>query len=197
MQPSPDDLLALLDRALDQAGERIAATTPDQAARPTPCRSFDLRALVNHTVHDVKQFTGMAAGGRYDRDERDLLGDGDWGEAFAAAAAGLRAAWRRPGALERTVHLPSGDLPATWSLGQQIADLAVHAWDIATASGQPTELDPEVGAYALAWGADNLKPPFRGTEAEGKSFGPEVAVDPGAPVYDRLAGVFGRDPGVR
>ena len=196
MPTTPDDLLALLGAALDQAGDLIAATTPDQAGRPTPCRSFDLRALVNHTVHDVTQFTGMAGGGSYDKAERDLIGD-DWAGAYQAAAAGLLAAWRRPGALERTVHLPSGDLPATWSLGQQVADLAVHAWDIARATGAPTDLDPAVGAFALAWGNDNLKPPFRGTEAEGRSFGPEVAVDPGAPVYDRLAGVFGRDPGVR
>jgi uncharacterized protein (TIGR03086 family) len=196
MPTTPDDLVALLGSALDQAGALIAATTPAQAEAPTPCRSWDLRTLVNHTVHDVTQFTAMAGGDRYDKSERDLIGD-DWGGAYRAAAAGLVDAWRQPGALERSVHLPSGDLPATWSLGQQISDLAVHAWDIAKASGQPTDLDPEVGAYALAWGADNLKPPFRGTEAEGKSFGHEVDVDPGAPLYDRLAGVFGRDPGVR
>src|SRR5207248_32879 len=75
MPTSPDDLIALLGSALDQAGELIAATTPEQAGRPTPCRSFDLRALVNHTVHDVKQFTRMAAGDRYDRGESDLIGD--------------------------------------------------------------------------------------------------------------------------
>ena len=196
MPTAPDDLLALLRSALDQAGDLIAATTPDQAGRPTPCRSWDLHALVNHTVHDVEQFTRMAAGDTYERAEADLIGD-DWAGAYRAAAAGLPEAWRRPGALERTVHLPWGDEPATWSLGQQIADLAVHAWDIAKGSGQPADLDPEVGAYALAWGRDNLKPPFRGAEADGKSFGPEVLVDPGAPVYDRLAGVFGRDPGVR
>jgi hypothetical protein len=78
--------------------------------------------------------------------------------------------------------------------GQQIADLAVHGWDIAKATGQPTDLDPEVGQLALDWGRENLKPEFRGDEASGRSFGPEVAVAADAPLYDRLAGFFGRDP---
>jgi len=42
----------------------------------------------------------------------------------------------------------------------------------------------------LDWARDNLKPQFRG-----QAFGPEVPVDPDAPLYDRLAAFFGRDPG--
>jgi hypothetical protein len=57
-----------------------------------------------------------------------------------------------------------------------------------------TDLDPEVGQLALDWGRENLKPEFRGDEASGRSFGPEVAVAADAPLYDRLAGFFGRDP---
>jgi uncharacterized protein (TIGR03086 family) len=92
------------------------------------------------------------------------------------------------------VRLPFGEFPATWRVGQQIADLAVHGWDIAKATGQPTDLDPEVGRLALDWGRENLKPEFRGDEASGRSFGAEVAVADVAPLYDRLAGWFGRDP---
>jgi hypothetical protein len=28
----------------------------------------------------------------------------------------------------------------------------------------------------------------------GEAFGPEVSIDPSAPLYDRLAAFFGRDP---
>ena len=38
----------------------------------------------------------------------------------------------------------------------------MHGWDLATATGQPTDLDPEVGQLALDWGRENLKPQFRG-----------------------------------
>ena len=92
--------------------------------------------------------------------------------------------------MEQTIRLPFGEFPATWRIGQQIADLAVHGWDIAKATGQPTDLDPEVGRFALDWGRENLKPEFRGDEASGRSFGPEVAVAGDAPLYDRLAGFF-------
>jgi uncharacterized protein (TIGR03086 family) len=189
-----DDPLTLLARALDQTGDLIDRVTLDQAALPTPCRSFDLRALVNHVVLDLHGFTVAAGGGTFDRRDEDVIGD-DWAGAYRAAAGGLLAAWRAPGAMDRTVQLPAGEVPATWQVGQVIADLAVHGWDVAKATGQSTALDPEVGRYALDWGRRALQPRFRGDEASGRAFGPEVPVPDDAPLYDRLAGFFGRDPG--
>ena len=49
--------IALLARALDQTGAIISRIRPDQSALPTPCASWDVRALVNHVVLDVQQFT--------------------------------------------------------------------------------------------------------------------------------------------
>jgi uncharacterized protein (TIGR03086 family) len=84
---------------------------------------------------------------------------------------------------------PLGDVPATWVLGQHLSNMAVHGWDLARATGQSTAGDEEVGQAALDWGRQNLKPEYRGN-----SFGPEVSVPESAPVYDRLAGFFGRTP---
>jgi uncharacterized protein (TIGR03086 family) len=74
----------------------------------------------------------------------------------------------------------------------QIADLAVHAWDIARATGQSTELDPEIARSSLDWAKEDLLEQYRGDEDSGQVFGVEVAVPPDAPPYDRLAGFFGR-----
>jgi uncharacterized protein (TIGR03086 family) len=188
------DPIDLLARTLDQTGAIIARVRPEQAALPTPCRSWDVRALVNHVVHDVQQFAAMAGGGRFEQRDDDVIGD-DWGGAYRAAAASLLAAWRREGALDRMVQLPFGEVPASWQVGQQITDLAVHGWDVAKATGQPTGLDAEAGQLALDWARENLKPQFRGDEASGHAFGPEVPVADDAPLYDRLAGFFGRQPG--
>ena len=106
----------------------------------------------------------------------------------------MTAAWEREGALDRTVKSPSGEVPVSWSIGLQIADLVVHAWDLAKATGQSTALDPELGETALEWGRRNLRPEFRGEEGSGKSFGPEVRVPDDAPLYERLAAFFGRTP---
>ena len=183
----------LLARTLAQAEAIVARVRPEQATLPTPCASWDVRALVNHVVHDLQQFTVTVQGGEWDPKDVDVLGD-DWAGAYRQAERSLLAAWRRPGVLEQTVRLPFGEFPATWRIGQQIADLAVHGWDVAKATGQPTDLDPDVAQFALDWGRENLKPEFRGDEASGRSFGPEVAVAGDAPLYDRLAGFFGRDP---
>ena len=194
MTASDRDPVALLSRALDQTGAIIARARPDQATMPTPCRSWDVRALVNHVVQDVRQFTAGASGQDQQwEDDSDVVGD-DWAGAYREAADELLAAWRREGALDRMVKLPFGEVPAVWQVGQQITDLAVHGWDVAKATGQPTDLDPQVGQLALDWGGENLKPQFRGDEASGRVFGTEVPVDADAPLYDRLAGFFGRDP---
>jgi uncharacterized protein (TIGR03086 family) len=75
----------------------------------------------------------------------------------------------------------------------QVAELAVHAWDLATSTGQSIDLDPAVGQAALEWMRGALLPAFRGEEAEGKSFGPEAPIADDAPLYDRLAAFSGRE----
>ena len=183
-----------LSRALDQTGAIIAAVRPDEAGLPTPCPAWDVAALINHVVEDVQHFTASASGERWERGQaRDLIGD-DWLGAYRRSADELLAAWRRPSAVDRKVQLPFGEYPATWIVYQHIADIVVHGWDLATATGRSADLDPELSDVSLAWARDALRPEFRGDEASGRSFGPEVAVPDDAPAIDRLVGFFGRDP---
>src|SRR5438874_2636363 len=179
--------LALLERALDQTATVITRARADQARLPTPCPDFDVRALVNHIVFDVQMFATTLKGGQRGSPDADLVGD-DWMGAFSAARTALLDAWRAKG-VAGTVKSRLGELPATWAVGQHLADMAVHAWDVAIATHQSTPLDPEVARAALEWGRANLKPEFRG-----QAFGPEVEVPENAPVYERLAGFFGRSP---
>jgi uncharacterized protein (TIGR03086 family) len=187
------DPIDLLSRALGQTGAIIARLRPDQAGLPTPCSSWDVRALVNHVVLDVQHFTVSASEGVWEERDADVIGE-DWAGAYGEAAAALVAAWQREGVLDRTIQLPFGKVPADWSVTQQIADVVVHGWDIAKATGQSTDLDPELGRLALEWARQNLRPEFRGDEGSGRVFGAEVPVPDGAPLHDRLAGFFGRNP---
>jgi uncharacterized protein (TIGR03086 family) len=189
------DPIGVLSRALDQTGDIISRVRPDQASLPTPCRSWDVRTLVNHTVLDVQRFVVSVNEGSWEQRDEDVIGD-DWIGAYREAADPLLKAWSREGMLDRTLHLTIGDVPAAWSLGLQVSDLVVHGWDIAQAIGAPIEdLDPELARSALDWGMENLKPQFRGDEASGNTFGPEVLIASDAPLYDRLAAWFGRSPG--
>lgn len=120
----------------------------------------------------------------------DQLG-ADWAADFRAAAAQLRDVWRAAD-LDRPVTMPGGgQAPLRGRADQQIAELAVHGWDLARATGQQADLDPAVARHALGWSQQMLRPEFRGPD---KAFGPEVAVSADAPIYQRLAGWFGRDP---
>jgi uncharacterized protein (TIGR03086 family) len=179
--------LGLLERALDQTGTVIARVRADQAGLPTPCHEFDVRALVNHIVFDVQMFTAGVSGGERGSPDADLVGN-DWMGAYDTSRTALLDAWRRKG-IDGTVKSRLGEFPATWSVGQHLANLAVHAWDVAMATHQSTSLDPEVARVALDWARENLKPQFRG-----QAFGPEVEVPENAPIYERLAGFFGRNP---
>jgi uncharacterized protein (TIGR03086 family) len=180
--------IALLERADDQLRRLISRVGPAQAGLPTPCSDFNLRALVNHIVFDLHSFTAMISGGQRESPDVDLIGD-DWPAAYVSSADSLLSAWRNRGT-GGTLISRLGELPATWALGQHASNLVVHAWDLAKATGNTDDLDPELALTALAWGRENLKPEFRG-----QAFGAEVPVSENAPAYDRLAAFFGRQPG--
>ncbi|MFJ6137228.1 TIGR03086 family metal-binding protein [Kitasatospora sp. NPDC092286] len=191
-----EDPIELLARALAQTAGLIDGAGVELATHPTACRSWDVGQLISHLLFDLRQFTVRANGGKPDWSQPFERVEDDWLHAFEAGAEELVEAWRRAGDLGGVVVVPGvGELPARFPVDQQIAEFAVHGWDLARATGQSTDgLDHEVASASLAWAQGALRPEYRGEE-EKHSFGPEVAVPADAPPYDRLAGFFGRDPG--
>lgn len=190
------DPLTLLSAALDQTGAIIVGIRDDQQHLPTPCRSWDVTELVAHLVHDLTQFTERASGGTPDWSAPSATVEGNPVDAYRSGANALVQAWRAAGDLSGTIEMPGmGEVPKRSPLDMQIAELAVHGWDLAVATGQSRDLNPEVGGAALTWGRTALGPQFRGGEDEGKAFGPEVDLPQDAPLYDRLAAFFGRRVG--
>ena len=178
---SEPDRLDLLRRALDQNHELIAAITPDQHAAPTPCGDWDVSELVGHVVHGLDNFTATARGEKPDWSRPRPPIEGDWAAAFRGRADELLAAWQAA----PEDRLPQADM--------QITEQAVHGWDLASATGRTSQLDESVGESGLRWGRATLTPEWRGAGGN-NAFGEEVPVPEDAPVYDRLAGWFGRDP---
>lgn len=192
--PAPDPL-DLLSRALEQTAGIVAGVPEDRTNAPTPCRSWDVGTLLDHLVHDLRQFTVTATGGRPDwTAPAQHIGHG-WLPEFREGARTLLETWHKAGDLSGTVGLPGlGEVPARFPVDQQTAEFATHAWDLAKSTGQDTDLDPEVGRHSLEWARGAMRPEFRGDEASGMAFGPERPVGDDAPVYDRLAAFMGRDP---
>src|SRR5436305_1692860 len=87
--------------------------------------------------------------------------------------------WGRqaPGALERTLNLPFGQMPGAQAIGFNIGDGLVHTWDLAKATGRDRTLDPEVCAAVLERVQQILTPEAR---SHSTAFGPEQPCPPGA-----------------
>ena len=95
-------------------------------------------------------------------------------------------------ALDQTAGLIAAIGPGQAGLATPCAGWEVRAL-VSHLTGQDVAgLDPALAEHALAWSRGMLRPEFRGPD---KAFGVEVSVPDDAPVYDRLAGWFGRDPG--
>src|SRR3954463_1179513 len=107
--PVPADVVDRLAAALTTTGTVVAGIPATRWSDPTPCPGWGVRTLTNHLVGGLRifaaQLTGTDAGGEH---EDDWLGDGPaaaYAAAYADAAAAVLAAWRAPGALERTLHI--------------------------------------------------------------------------------------------
>ena len=186
------DTLTLLERASEQTAAIIAAIPDGQAGLATPCPDWDVGTLVRHLVgQDLRNFLVVARGDTADwQAPADELGE-DRAAAFRDRAAQLMTVWRAAD-LQEQVALPGGGQAALGGrVDQQIAELAMHDWDLTVATGQHADLDPVLAEYALSWSHQVLRPEFRGPD---RAFGFEVPVPPDAPAYQRLAGWFGRDP---
>lgn len=185
-----------LAQALDATGQLVAGVRDEQWLNPTPCPDWNVRDLVSHIIGGNRMFAGILRGERPGasgggspsgpgQPGRDLLGD------YREAASELLAAFSRPGVLEEMFTVPFGTVPGGVALHLRISELLVHGWDLARATGQPTELDPELAAWVLAVTQRILPPEPRGGEIP---FGPVVPVPPDAGPYTQLAAWLGRRP---
>ncbi|MEU8272349.1 TIGR03086 family metal-binding protein [Sphaerisporangium sp. NPDC049002] len=184
---APAGLLDGCARVLAEVGALVAAVVPDQMDDPTPCEGWDVRALLDHLVYENLMWTSLAEGAPRSDFTADHLGD-DHVAAFRSAAAATMAAFGRPGMLEERF----GPAPG-WRLVEQVViEMLVHGWDLATATGRPTDLAPDVAEATL--------PAVRAIYGElprtpGGSFAPEREAPPGATAADRLAAYLGRAVG--
>lgn len=189
-----DHTVALLEQALAQMVNILAAVTPEDGSLPTPCVKWNVSELVRHlALSDLPNFAVSARGEAADwaRQPGDLAER--WLQGVREDARRLSGIWRAAD-LDRPVASMGGrTAPLRDRADQQIAELAVHAWDLVQSlgPGRALELDAAVAEHALGWGRRMLRPEFRGPDG---AFGAEVPVPADEPAYDRLAGWFGRDP---
>jgi uncharacterized protein (TIGR03086 family) len=184
------DIARLHHRALDATRSTVAGVAPDQLTLPTPNEGWDVRFLLNHLVSGNLWAVELAEGGTIegvgDRLDGDVLGD-DHVAAYDASAVTAAAAFEAPGALEAPCAVSYGPVPGSVYAGHRFVDVLVHGWDLATATGQDTTIDPELAAACI----DVVTPQADMLSASGM-FGSPVDLPDGADAATRLLAMLGR-----
>jgi uncharacterized protein (TIGR03086 family) len=177
-----------LEQAISVSRGVLSAVSADQLKSETPCASWDVAALINHIVGGQHFFTAGMEGAEVG--EAPDFAAGDYLAAFDQAATKCVATFQADGALEKTVKLPFGQFPGAAFMGLAVTDTFQHAWDLAKATGQDTNLAPELAAGILTQAKASIPDAFRG--AEGAPFGQAQEAPAGASAADQLAAFLGR-----
>lgn len=186
-----------LQPATDQLTRLLAGIGDDQLATRTPCTESTLGDLVDHVGGLSLAFTAAAnkdagsATAQGPSADASRLG-GDWRTRIPDQLAALAEAWCKPDAWEGMTRAGGLDLPSQVAGIVALDEVVVHGWDIARATGQSYDPDPQTLEACLQFVLP-MSAPEQQAGREGL-FGPVVDVPADASLLDRLIGLTGRDP---
>jgi len=176
--------------ATDYFDQGVRAIAPDQWGNPTPCTEWDVRALVNHVVGELRWVAPLLAGQTVaevgDRFDSDLIGS-DPKAAWAAARAEARREFERPAALDAVVHLSYGDDLGRSYCHQLTLDALIHGWDLASGVAGDTTMPEELVDWALKYCT-----PIQAVFAASGLYGRPQQTGPGANEQTVLLAMVGR-----
>jgi uncharacterized protein (TIGR03086 family) len=166
---------SILDEARALLRAAVAAVPPDAWNNPTPCEAWTVTQVLQHAALDQLAWAGAVAGGPMPEQnpfapsghiDGDPLGFAD--QALAASAP----AWGQIGAGGGSdtgrgsdtelvpTPLPQGPMALGDAAAAAALDAAIHGWDIAVATGQPSPLTNEL-ARGLTPVAEAIVEPLR------------------------------------
>lgn len=194
LQPVWREVLAASYLALENS---VAGVREGQWDNATPCAEWTVTQVIQHAAGDQLAYAkmlGIGNGPAYDPFSPSGAVDGTAAELVKDAVEQTAAAWATVADDTETVPtpLPHGDLPTPVAAVMCALDAAVHAWDIAIATGQPSPLDDELAGHLLA-AAGGIVEPLR----QWGAYAPvvETAGSPSfTPVVDDLLRYLGRTP---
>jgi len=176
-----------------EAARVVCGVSSDQLSAATPCTDWDLRALLNHMI----LWTAYSAERRA-RDEplpddlmtKDFVAEPGYAADYAAQLDKAVAAWSDPAAWRQNLNVMGTATPAADVAALLIAEMVLHGWDAAKASGQDYACRDDVAAAVLGAVAANAEL-FR----QYQGFADPIPVPASASVLDQALALSGRDPG--
>jgi uncharacterized protein (TIGR03086 family) len=159
-----------------------------QLESPTPCEDFDVHGVIDHMIVGGGSFAPMFRGETPTTVVAPFVYGWVPAKEFSATMDDLLAAVQSPGALERTIPSPFGEVPGETFARFVAVDGLLHGWDLAQATGQPWEPSAElveaVEAFALVAISDEMR-------AAG-AFKPALPAPADATPLERLVAFSGR-----
>ncbi|MFB2598226.1 TIGR03086 family metal-binding protein [Herbiconiux sp. P17] len=167
---------------------RVAAVEPGGWDAPSPVAEWTARDVVGHLVEWFPAFLENGSGVVLPRGAS--VAD-DPVDAWRTQADAIQALLDDPatsGRMMQNRHV--GDIPLPQAIDQfYTADVFMHTWDLATATGQNAQLDLDFCAQLLS-GMEPIEEVMRSSG----QYGTRVAVPAGSDAQTRLLGFIGRDP---
>lgn len=183
-------LAELHAQALDVTGRIVTGIPAGRWHAATPCAGWDAHALLNHVVSGNLWAAELAAGTTIEsvggRLDGDVLGP-DPARSYATSAEAAAAAFLRPGALDAPCAVSYGPVPGSVYAGHRFLDVFIHGWDLATATGQDTALDPDLMEACR----QIIEPQLELFRAAG-ALAAELPVPPDATPQTRFLAILGR-----
>jgi uncharacterized protein (TIGR03086 family) len=175
--------IGLYERAARRAVDVAIGVRAEQLSDATPCTAWTVQDLMDHLVGGTRYLAAAIDG------VEPVGVAGATADDFRAGVEACLDGLGGPGVLERTCTSPLG---FDWTVSEATAgtfmDVLVHTWDLATATGQSTDLDEELVGACVAMFLPDM--PARGRAAG--LIGPEVPVPSDAGPQERLLGAMGR-----
>jgi len=167
--------------------EKVEAVPDDAWTNPSPCEEWTARDIVRHVVDSQGMFLGFV--GR-EVGERPSVDDDPLG-AVRTATGQILADLEDPERARETFEGFMGTQSFEESVNRFLsADLVIHGWDLARATGQDDAIPDEDLAH-LREGMKEF--PEEAMRSPG-AFGPEVQVADDASDQDKLMAFLGRQP---
>ncbi len=174
-----DEIMPLLEAVVDGIG-------PDQLDDPTPCAQFTVSSVLEHMIAGATAFAPGFRG--TEPAEPGGPATGSLQEQWREAMADLLDAVHAPGAQDRTIAAPIGEVPGSVFARFVAFDGLVHGWDLATATGQSYEprepLVNEVDGF--------VRQALTAGMRDGDTFAAETEAPAGATTLERLVAFTGR-----
>ena len=181
----PTDQLSYILPTLSATVDRIQAM---QMNDPTPCTRFTVHDVLNHVIVLGGSFAYLFRG----EEAPELKPPAVYGRVpaveFRKVMDDLLDAAKSPGAMERTISAPVGEMPGSTFARFVAFDGLIHGWDLATATGLSYELPPAVIASVDEFARGAVTSEMR----DGDTFKDATTASDDASPMERLVAFSGR-----